>query len=352
MAMIGGYGIVFALWYVFDFSYTIEQGDVESLAGIATGAGSIALAIPLFFKDLDQRALYWKQFFFIAFGFLFAALISVFCLMKLRAEQTAPVKFSLFIVMVFAITTTVQGLPAILCLSINKINRRWAAALVVNPSYTFFASLLTLGLTFFQAEGSRLIILLLLLTIYGLYLMLVLCLAFIFRITVTSTTNDEIKERMESAIEDLLESNREKAFTEGEILIHLLDSTFRQIPEVVNETILDQSLHVMQVRTGHGPKVIKFERKFIPRWRTEYERRLQQAEPRMLIFKTRERDFTREQFYRTNDPLLLENLCREFRMSEEMIKRNDVLRKKYFTLLMRMYMWQLRKMPFHCGDNG
>lgn len=279
--------ILFAVLYAFDLNIQIEQGDIQTLAEVVMSAGAIALAVPLFLKEIRHANVFWKQFFLLGFIFILAGLLSFICLLELTAKSEGGVEVSFYMVCAFTSSVTIHAIP-----SLKYFWERLSQSRVsvnINVPLTHFLSIIALLLCLINVSNHHLVALFYLLTFYGFYITLVIFIAIIIELSSNRSTDFTIEHRIKQAIEDFVETNRGIALTVNQVLNGLRKKPFAGRQEIVNEEIITRLVNEMSAETGDAPKVSSHYGHVWPRWKADYEPLLRDAEPKMIAMK---RDYT------------------------------------------------------------
>jgi hypothetical protein len=328
--------IYIPLLYAFTKDLSVEQDDIAALAGLVTAAGSIALAIPLFFKDVDKGTMFWKQFFALAFIFILAALLSFFCLLIMNQEMKADIRLQLLLFVLLAVAFQVQALPS--WLRVFRVHfplPRALNTLSIQVPLTFFFSLMTLVASATAGSGNRLIISFLLFTFYGLYLLTVITLSLIIQTFFAVPNSPQVsnRQRIKEEIELIADWHRAEPISHRELIFLLQTQSFPHNPEVINDAVVQELLREMNAETENAPKItILFgSDKIIPRWKPYYEYQLMQAKPKILILRKSPSHVSLASVVEQRDLLdaLHQRLAKEAGITVQLVEQRNIVFHKY-----------------------
>jgi hypothetical protein len=108
----------------------------------------------------------------------------------------------------------------------------------------------------------------------------------IFTYSNERTSTGEAKHKLKVAIQEELEKNKEKAFTEQELLDALSEGPYKKYTELISRSAVQTALSEMDNEYRvNAPKATEH-KKFIPRWNDSYKELALKSVPSILVLRT------------------------------------------------------------------
>lgn len=282
--------ILIVVWLI-NARFTVDQTDIQTAVQISAAIGSLSLAVPLFLKEFEVQETLWKSFLIISSIFLISTCVG-FVAFLLLSSQEVVVKLTYvgFIIIVVS-SRTFLALQRLWNAHKNKNQRTQDPTtnyipVHIRPTKPLdFLLVLPLVLVCIPTCNGWPAAFLLLFS-YGVMLLFATLIGSIISIVTYSngrTSTGEAKHKLKVTIQEVLEKNKEKAFTEQELLDALRKGPYKGHNELISRSAVQTALSEMDIEYRvNAPKATEH-KKFIPRWNDSYNELALKSVPSILV---------------------------------------------------------------------
>ncbi|MBN9286213.1 MULTISPECIES: hypothetical protein [unclassified Flavobacterium] len=325
--------LVLFLIFCLKVDFAVNKTDIQSIVQIVAGLGGFALAVPLFLKDFESNSTFWRQFYITALTFMLATFIGLFAFLTMNNDL---IKTGLNIWFVVPVCVSF----AIPLIKYGKREMKQSLGLWVAGSYG------CLFLSLIDSNGSLLVNIVMLFTIYGMYLMLGLMFAVLAELLMAGNETNNYDRKIKMVIEEVVLEHKGEAINENSLL-ELLKLKFQDNMEILSRNKIKMLVLEMDMETlPDQPKItITEDREYvIPRWRKEFDVILSEKAPNIIIT-----DFYKQSILNSIDNLLKERtfggytdkiynlLSRYTGLSAALLKENAVIPLLYKGMVVFKY---------------
>lgn len=325
--------LVLFLIFCLKVDFAVNKTDIQSIVQIVAGLGGFALAVPLFLKDFESNSTFWRQFYITALTFMLATFIGLFAFLTMNNDL---IKTGLNIWFVVPVCVSF----AIPLIKYGKREMKQSLGLWVAGSYG------CLFLSLIDSNGSLLVNIVMLFTIYGMYLMLGLMFAVLAELLMAGNETNNYDRKIKTVIEEVVLEHKGEAINENSLL-ELLKLKFQDNMEILSRNKIKMLVLEMDMETlPDQPKItITEDREYvIPRWRKEFDVILSEKAPNIIIT-----DFYKQSILNSIDNLLKERtfggytdkiynlLSRYTGLSAALLKENAVIPLLYKGMVVFKY---------------
>lgn len=289
------FSVILIVAWLIKASFIVDQSDIQTAVQISAAIGSLSLAVPLFLKDFKVQETLWKSFLIISIIFLISTCVGFVAFLLLQINQEVEVKLiSVGLIIIVVSSRTFVASLKLWNSHKNKNQQRQdpttnSIPVHIRPTKpSEFLIILALVLVCIPTCNGWSAAFLLLFS-YGIMLLFATLIASIISIFTYSnerTSTEEAKHKLKVAIQEVLEKNKQKAFTEQELLDALREGPYKGHTELISRSVVQIALREMDIEYRvNAPKATEH-KKFIPRWSDSYNELALKSVPSILVLRT------------------------------------------------------------------
>ena len=287
--------LILLIVWILRLRFQVEQSDIYAAVSISAGLGALSLAVPLFLRDFNIQQTLWRSFLILATVFIVTTCVGVVTFLIQSGMEESQLMFAGFISVIVVINFRTA-------IALRRLFKFWKFT-STRPSITDHRTDIYISPT--QPDEFILIIVLaitciitceglpstfLILFAYGIMLLLSTLSASIissFTYSKMRTADEESKYQLKVAIQEILENNPERAFSEQELLDALRSGPYKVNIDLISRPVIQTLVSDMDNEfRENAPKVTVWEYdKVIPRWNNDYQRQILEKAPTIFVFK-------------------------------------------------------------------